>query len=125
VAATTDELAAAFGALLVTGEPASITEHLAPGAVVWHNHDRIDVDAIDNMASVAVLGELVDDLSVEHRLLASTPDGFVLQFVTLGTVRSNGKPFEMHNCIVVTRGDDGRITRIDEYVDPTVGAQLT
>ena len=85
--ATTDDLAAAFAALLVTGDPASITDHLAPGAVIWHNHDRKDVDAIENMANIAVLGRLVDDLAVEQRYLATTDDGFVLQFVTLGTVR--------------------------------------
>jgi ketosteroid isomerase-like protein len=123
--ATTDDLAAAFAALLVTGDPASITDHLAPGAVIWHNHDRKDVDAIENMANIAVLGRLVDDLAVEQRYLATTDDGFVLQFVTLGTVRASGKPFEMHNCVVVLRGDDGLITRIEEYVDPTTGSQLT
>jgi ketosteroid isomerase-like protein len=31
----------------------------------------------------------------------------------------------MQNCVVVTTTDDGLISRIDEYVDPTVGAQLT
>ena len=31
----------------------------------------------------------------------------------------------MHNCVVVLRGDDGLITRIEEYVDPTTGSQLT
>ena len=30
----------------------------------------------------------------------------------------------MHNCLIVTTTDDGLISRIDEYVDPTVGAQF-
>ncbi len=123
--ATTTDLAAAFGTLLETGDPASITDHLAPGAIVWHNYDRKDVDAIENMAAIATLAQLVADLRVEQRFLSSTDDGFVLQFVTLGTVRASGSPFEMHNCIVVTVDVDGRITRIEEYVDPTTAAQLS
>jgi hypothetical protein len=31
----------------------------------------------------------------------------------------------MQNCLVVTTSDDGLIRRIDEYVDPTVGGQLS
>jgi ketosteroid isomerase-like protein len=61
---------------------------------------------------------------VEQRYLSATDAGFVLQFVTLGTVRSSGKRFEMHNCIVVTVDGDGRISRIEEYVDPTTAGQL-
>jgi ketosteroid isomerase-like protein len=97
---------------------------LAPGAVVWHNHDRQDVDARDNMAAVDMLSQLVDELANERRLFAPIDDGFVLQYVTRGKVRSSGKPFEMHNCLIVHTDADGLVTSIDEYVDPTVGGQL-
>ena len=40
-------------------------------------------------------------------------------------VRANGNPFEMQNCLIVHTNADVLITRIDEYVDPTVGAQLS
>ena len=67
--------------------------------------------------------QLVDGLTNESLLFAPIDGGFVLQFVARGTVRSNGNPFEMHNCLIVTT-TDGLITRLDEYVDPTVGAQF-
>ena len=76
------------------------------------------------MAAIGMLGQLVDNLKNERVLLSPTDTGFVLQFVVRGTVRSSGNDFEMQNCIVVTTTDDGLISRIDEYVDPTVGAQL-
>jgi hypothetical protein len=98
---------------------------LAPGAVVWHNHDRHDVDARENMAAVDMLSQLVDGLVNERRLFAPIDGGFVLQYVTTGTVRSSGNAFEMHNCLIVHTDDDGLVTSIDEYVDPTVGAQLS
>ena len=31
----------------------------------------------------------------------------------------------MQNCLIVHTNADGLISRIDEYVDPTVGAQLS
>jgi ketosteroid isomerase-like protein len=101
-----------------------LVANLAPGAIVWHNYDRVEVDAIANMAGIDAFGKAVGDVKFTTVRLASLSDGFVLQFVMRGTVRASGKPFEMHNAIVVTTAD-GRIARIDEYVDPTVGAQMS
>jgi ketosteroid isomerase-like protein len=123
--ATYDEMAAAFDDALEGRDPDAFVAVLAPGAIVWHNHDRQEVDARENMATIGTLGQLVDGVKNEHLLLAPIDRGFVLQYVTRGSVRSNGNAFEMHNCIIVTTTDDGLIERIDEYVDPTVGAQLT
>lgn len=121
--ATTAELAAAFSGLLESCDPQPFIPHLAPGAVVWHNYDRKVVDALENMTAIVSLGQMVEGLETETRYFSSTDDGFVLQFVVHGIVRASGKPFEMHNCVVVSV-EDARITRIEEYVDPTVGAQL-
>lgn len=122
--ATPEQLVAAFDGAIEGRDPDGFVAVLAPGAIVWHNHDHKEVDARENMAAISTLARLVDGLTTEHLLVAPIDRGFVLQFVVRGTVRSNGKPFEMHNCIVVTTTDDGLINRIDEYVDPTVGAQF-
>ena len=120
-----EELAAAFDAALTGGEPDAFVAALAPGAVVWHNHDHNEVDALENMAAIAMLSQLVDDLATESRLCTPIDGGFLYQYVTTGKVRSTGNPFEMQNCLIVHTNADGLITRIDEYVDPTVGAQLS
>ena len=122
--ATHDQMATAFDAALTGGDPDDFVALLAPGAIVWHNHDRKEVDARENMAAIGMLGQLVENLKNERVLLSPTDNGFVLQFVVRGAVRSSGNDFEMQNCVVVTTTDDGLISRIDEYVDPTVGAQL-
>jgi ketosteroid isomerase-like protein len=122
--ATHDEIAGAFDGALEGGDPERFVALLAPGAIVWHNHDRKEVDARENMAAIGMLSQLVDNLKNERVLLSPTDTGFVLQFVVRGTVRSSGNDFEMQNCVVVTTTDDGLVSRIDEYVDPTVGAQL-
>jgi len=122
--ATHDQMATAFDAALTGRDPDDFVALLAPGAIVWHNHDRKEVDARENMAAIGMLGQLVENLKNERVLLSPTDNGFVLQFVIRGSVRSSGNDFEMQNCVVVTTTDDGFISRIDEYVDPTVGAQL-
>jgi ketosteroid isomerase-like protein len=122
---STDELVAAFDDALTGKDPDALVAALAPGAIVWHNHDRKDVDARENMAAIAMLGQLVDGLANEYPRVATIDGGFMLQYVTRGTVRSSGKPFEMQNCLVVLTTADGLIARIEEYVDPTVGGQLS
>jgi len=122
--ATHDELIAAFDAAIEGRDPDAFVSVLAPGAIVWHNSDRKEVDARENMASVAILGQLVDSLKSERVRYAAIDGGFLLQFVVHGTVKSNGNAFEMQNCLLVTTTDDGLISRVDEYVDPTVGAQF-
>jgi len=120
--ATTEALISGFDRG-ITGEPDAMVATYAPGAVVWHNYDRKEVDALENMASVGMLTQIVRDMSMEHLRVEEFPGGFVYQFALHGTVISNGNAFEMHNVIIASVAD-GLITRIDEYVDPSVGAQL-
>jgi hypothetical protein len=122
--ATHDEMLAAFDGAIEGRDPDAFVAVLAPGAIVWHNHDRKEVDARENMAAIGMLAQLVDGLKNEHLRYAAIDDGFVLQFVVRGTVNSNSNAFEMHNLLIVTTTDDGLISRLDEYVDPTVGAQF-
>jgi ketosteroid isomerase-like protein len=121
--ATVEELIAGFDAGLDGTDPSAMIATLAPGAVVWHDYDRKIVDARENMAAVATLAQIVRDAKMERVRVEEFDGGFLYQFVLHATVIASGKPFEMHNCIVATTAD-GLVTRIDEYVDPTAGAQL-
>jgi ketosteroid isomerase-like protein len=105
-----------------TGDRAPFEALLAPGCVNWHNHDKLAVPAV-GFEGAGALGQLVDDLHadiVQHEIFAS---GELIRIIIQGTVRSTGLPLDAHHCIVLTTGDTG-ITRIDDYVDPTLGVQL-
>ena len=56
---------------------------------------------------------------VRREILA---DGFMQQHVLEG-VLADGQPFAMPACVVV-QAKDGRITRLDEYLDPAAVAPL-
>ena len=108
---------------LRTGSADAFLGYLAPGAILWHNDTRQEVDAAATLQGIGARLQLVRDRAPEVLRVSPTLDGFVMQFALRGTVVANGNPFEMQNCIVVTLVDD-QVTRIDEYVDPTVAAQL-
>ena len=97
---------------------------LAPDAVVWHNNDGIDMPARDAFAGGAGLRALVEDLRVAVVQEDAIPGGAVARVEIRGTVRSSGGELCARNCIFVTVADDGRLQRIDEYVDPTFLTQL-
>jgi ketosteroid isomerase-like protein len=121
--ATVEEMVTGIDAALEGTDPEAMVAVLAPGAEIWHNYDRKAIDARSNMAAIGTLAQIVSDAKMERILVGELPGGFVYQYALHGTVVANGKPFEMHNCIIATTAD-GLITRLDEYVDPTVGAQL-
>jgi len=114
----------ALNHLIETGESDDFIARLAPGAVVWHNHDDSEIDAIDNIKGIDFLQQMVDGLRIDVVRTAQIPGGWFEQVVMRGTVKASGRPLAGQNCIVVLE-TDGKITRIEEYVDPTFGQQLT
>jgi ketosteroid isomerase-like protein len=121
--ATVEEMVAGIDAALEGVDPDAMVAVFAPGAVIWHDYDRKVLDARENMAAIGTLAQIVRDAKMERVRVGEFDGGFVYQYALHGTVVANGKAFEMQNCIVATT-DGGLITRLDEYVDPTVGAQL-
>ena len=107
-----------------TGDRAPFEALFAPGCLLWHSGDKADVLAA-NRPGAAVLREIVDDLHaeiVQHEAFASG-SGEMIRLIMRGTVRESGQPLEAHSCIVLAVGEQG-ITRIDEYIDPTLSGQL-
>jgi ketosteroid isomerase-like protein len=113
----------ALNAALCSASVDDVIDHFAPGAVAWHNDDKIEIDAVENLKRVPGLHQLVDGVGVDVLQVEPLESGWLQRFVLRGTVRSTGNQLAAHNCVVVHLSD-GLITRIDEYVDPTMGAQL-
>jgi ketosteroid isomerase-like protein len=110
-------------AALVSGDPTPMKGLVAPGAVVWHNDDDIDVPAGEAFARGEQLRGLVDDLEVRFHREAIIPGGAVAQVELRGTVRATGAELHARNCVFVMM-DDEQVVRVEEYLDPTFAAQL-
>jgi ketosteroid isomerase-like protein len=104
------------------GDVDALREIYAPNAEIWHNTDQ-QVQTVDqNLRTIGWIAANVKDFRYEDIQRHATPTGFVEQHLTRGT-GPGGKDFDIPACIVCTVVD-GRITRLDEYLDSAQVAAL-
>jgi uncharacterized protein len=109
-------------AAIPKGDLEAVRALYAPEAQIWHNHDGIVQDPAANLQVLAWVVKNIRGLRYEEVRRQATPTGFVQQHVLRGTA-PDGKPLERPACIVCTVVD-GRITRLDEYLDSAQLAAL-
>ncbi len=100
---------------IVAGDAQAVAGCFADDAVVWHNLDRHDQPVAQTLGVLGWMARNIADLRYEDIRVQATSDGFVQQHVLRGTAPGD-RSLELHACIVA-KVADGRITRIDEYLD--------
>jgi ketosteroid isomerase-like protein len=88
----------------------------APDAVIWHNFDNLEQTREQNLAVLAGMPRRLCDCVYADRRVAVLAGGFVQQHVLHATRKFDGARLAMPAAIVC-RVNDGRITRLDEYLD--------
>jgi uncharacterized protein len=111
----TMQLADRFFAAIAAGDVHAVRELYDPTAEIWHNTDGITMGVDDNLATLAWMSRNLPDLAYTEIRRSATEDGFVQQHVLVATNRA-GRRIEVPACIVTTVRD-GRIMRLDEYLD--------
>lgn len=110
-----DALADRFFAAIERGDLDEVASLYADDATVWHNSDGIDQPKADNLAVLAwMVANLADRRYGEIRRIPFD-GGIVQQHVLTGTTRT-GARLELP-CMMRIAMADGRITRIEEYLD--------
>jgi len=114
---STDTISVAerFFAAIEAGDAEAARDLYAPDAEIWHNTDGITMRPEDNLKTLAWMGRNLPDLQYTQVRRSATEDGFVQQHVLVATNRA-GQRIEVPACIVIVI-EDGRITRLDEYLD--------
>lgn len=115
-------LAERFFAAVCAGDEATLRAIYAPDAAVWHNYDGIEQNVEQNLLVLRWVSEHIEGFRYEGRVTQATAAGFVEQHRTRGRTAS-GFELDMPACIVCTVVD-GRITRVDEYLDSAQIAPL-
>ena len=105
------------------GDVAAIKNIYAPHTKIWHNFDNIAQSVDENLAVLKWVVENIAEISYSEIKRQPTPTGFVQQHVLRGKVKSWGKAVAIPACIVCTV-ENGRITRLDEYLDSAQTAAL-
>jgi len=88
---------------------------LADDCIIWHNVFGRDTTKADNLAGFADSYRGQRRRTYDDRIVDTFHDGFVIRYQLRG-VQSSGHTGSLWICIV-GRVRDGRITRIDEYMD--------
>jgi ketosteroid isomerase-like protein len=116
------EVAERLFAAIQAGDVEGVRAIYAPDVRVWHNFDMTVQTADENLRVLAWMVRKVRGLRYEDIRRVEIPGGFVQQHVLRGTA-PNGQPIDVPAamfCTVV----DGRITRLEEYLDTAQTAVL-
>lgn len=107
---------------IMRGDIDAVRAIYSPDAVIWHNNDQIEETPDRNLRVLRWVTKNIKDLRYEEMRRHETPSGFVQQHVLRG-IAPNGTALEVPACIVC-EVKDGRITRLDEYLDSAHTAAL-
>lgn len=106
------------------GDATDIFEVYAEDAVIWHNHDNKEQTVQQNARLLERMDGWVADRTYAERRIHVFDGGAVQQHVLRGTHRRTGEPVELHACAVIAVNAEGRITRLDEYIDSAEAARF-
>jgi ketosteroid isomerase-like protein len=93
-----------------------------PDATGWHNTDEIEAPYATAHGRWAVVRGLFPDFHAIDTHVHAWATGFAMQYVFVGNA-ANGTTIRIPGCIVATLRD-GRIARMQEYVDSAHAAPL-
>jgi uncharacterized protein len=87
-----------------------------PDARIWHNIDEVEQTVDDQVSVTSWLHEHLANVRYEVISRRYFDGGYVQQYVMHGTLVDGGEAFRMPVCMNV-RVRDGRVARLDEYLD--------
>ena len=115
-------LAERFVGAIERGDIETVKECYADDARIWHNFDGVDQTVPENLRVLGWIAGVLSDRKYNILRRVAIPGGFLQQHVLSGRLKS-GAPFSMPACLVV-QVKDGRISRLEEYLDPAQAAAL-
>jgi uncharacterized protein len=115
------DLAERFFSAIERGDIEAVKAIYAPDARIWHSHDLKEQTVEENLRVLSWMARALPSRRYRiHRRIA-IPGGFLQQHMLEVTTAAG--PFAMPACIVV-KVKDGRITRLEEYLDSARVAEL-
>lgn len=102
--------------VLERGDCTAARAMYAPNARFWHNYDNAEQTVDENLK---LLEWMARKLPKRHyRVVRREPlsDGWFQQHVLEATL-PDGRSFQMFACCTI-RVEDGKVTRVEEYLDP-------
>ncbi|MEZ4325068.1 MAG: nuclear transport factor 2 family protein [Polyangiales bacterium] len=120
---THSDVARALFAAIAAGDVATVDALYHDDAVVFMNTTGATLEKRKMLGVIRFLSTQVSQLRYEDVRLQPTPTGFVQQHV-LACRAPGGEEVRAHACLVAVV-EEGRIRRLDEYLDAAAIAPLT
>jgi ketosteroid isomerase-like protein len=116
------EVARALTARLLQGDVQGVADLYHDDAIIWRNLDDRELVKKQMIKVVTFLSTSVKDIRYANVRVQATDTGFVQQHVLEG-IAPSGEAVRAFACLVATVRD-GRIARLDEYIDSAQLAPL-
>jgi ketosteroid isomerase-like protein len=113
--AATRAFAKRFFDAIEQGDVAAVRDSYTPDVGIWHNFDDKVQTREENVATLTAMVARIGDRSYDERQVEVFDGGFLQQHVLRGT-RKDGSRVSLPACIIC-RMRDGKIARLDEYLD--------
>ena len=97
------------------GDIDTVRDSYTPDVGIWHNFDDKVQSREENVATLTGMVARISDRSYDERRVEVFDGGFLQQHVLRGT-RKDGSRVSLPACIIC-RLRDGKIARLDEYLD--------
>jgi ketosteroid isomerase-like protein len=104
------------------GDIDAVRDVYAPDAVIWHNFDQVEQSVDDNLQVLGWMVHTFAERSYDEVVRHEWDEGFVQQHV-LRLTKHDGTKVALP-CCIVAKVANGKITRIDEYLDSAQAAAL-
>jgi ketosteroid isomerase-like protein len=109
------DLAERFIRAVESGDLDAVKAAYAPDAVIWHNFDGVEQGPEDNLRILSWFARALPGRRYRIVRREALADGFFQQHIVEATL-PDGTAWSMPACLVV-KVSDGKITRLDEYLD--------
>ncbi len=110
------EVARALVAAVEVGDIDAVSALYTDDVAVWHNHDNKTQTKAESLAMMTGFVNNIHNRKYIDIRVQATESGFVQQHTLTGSLAS-GSVMSIPCCLIVTVVD-GRISRLDEYLDP-------
>jgi ketosteroid isomerase-like protein len=117
------DLARRFIKAIEAGDADAARNCMTLDARIWHNFDDKNQTVDENMALLAWMVRKAQKRTYDITRLEEIPGGYLQQHI-LTLINQSGEILTMHACVIATVSE-GKISRIEEYLDPAAVARLT
>ena len=111
-------------AAIPAGDIEAVKAIYHPEAAIWHNTDNLEQAVPDNLRTLGWVAANIRNLRYDDIRRTAMDSGQVVQEHVLRGVGPTGKQLNIVGTIVFTFDEDGRITRLEEYLDSAQVAAL-